>query len=124
MELSRTKILFLALAAVFVIVLCIAVPIGITNSEGGSSDIQQSRRGQEQVVGGTHFVVVGVDNMGNKQGKSDRSDQPVVIQTAPGHRPYNAPPGADQDEAAMMQMVRPDYIRSISLGGIHILYYE
>jgi len=44
--------------------------------------------------------------MGNKQGKSDSSgQQPVVIQTAPGHLPYNAPAGADQDEAAMMQMV-------------------
>ena len=37
MELSRTKIVFLALTAVFVVVICIAVPIAIANSEGGGA---------------------------------------------------------------------------------------
>ena len=54
MELSQTKIVFLALTGVFVVVICIAVPIAIANSEGGgASNDTANGNVTDQVTGET-----------------------------------------------------------------------
>ena len=85
MELIRTKIVFLVLTAVFVVVICIAVPIVSSNSGGGSTNNSTINDGEgtnndtERCAVGESKFTFACNNVVPAPWKGMRSTPPVYV---------------------------------------------